>query len=291
MRTLDYLLDPVLGPLYWPGVLAGLAIAVLCGALSGLVVVKRLAFIGQGISHAAFGGIGLAAILGLTARLTADGLADAPLGGVPQFLVVASFCLASGLLVGVLADRGATREDTAIGIVLVASMALGAILLSWAGTGLAWESFLFGTLYNVPLGEAVVAMLMAPALLAVLWAIRRPLVFWAFDEPVAATLGVRTGTMKMTLLVLLALATVVAMRLAGVVLATAMLVLPGAVALRLSSRMWAVLGVSVGVGLLGVLAGVVLSFELDLAPGPAIVAVLATLFAGVRLLGPRQDRG
>jgi zinc transport system permease protein len=290
MKTLEYLFDPVLGPLYWPGVLAGLAIAIVCGALSGLVVVKRLAFIGQGISHAAFGGIGLAAILGLTARLTREGLVDAPAGGIPQLIVVAAFCVGSGLLVGAVADRRATREDTAIGIVLVASMAIGAILLSWAGTGLAWESFLFGTLYNVPLGEAVAALALAPAMLLVLWAIRRPLLFWAFDEPVAATLGIPARAMKLALLVLLALATVVAMRLAGVVLATAMLVLPGAVALRLSRRLWTVVALSLTTGLVGVAAGVIASFEMDVAPGPAIVTVLALAFAAVRALTSSADR-
>jgi ABC-type Mn2+/Zn2+ transport system permease subunit len=86
------------------------------------------------------------------------------------------------------------------------------------------------------------------------------------------------------------LATVVAMRLAGVVLATAMLVLPGAIAMRMSRRLWVVFGLSIAGGLAGVAAGVVASFELDVAPGPAIVAVLALLFAGVRALTSRTQR-
>src|SRR6185436_17351355 len=118
--------------LYWPGVIAGLAMALMCSVLSVLVVLKRLAFIGQGISHAAFGGIGLAAVLGLTAAV---GKA-APMHGVPQFAIVLVFCLGAALLIGLISQRGngeaGTHADTAIGIVLVGSMALGAILLKAA---------------------------------------------------------------------------------------------------------------------------------------------------------------
>ena len=64
MKTIEYLFGPN-SSLFWPGVIAGLAMAMMCSVLSVLVVLKRLAFIGQGISHAAFGGIGLAAVLGL----------------------------------------------------------------------------------------------------------------------------------------------------------------------------------------------------------------------------------
>src|SRR5258706_231977 len=96
MKTIQYLTDPLYASLYWPGVIAGLAMAIICALLSVLVVLKRLAFIGQGISHAAFGGIGLAAIMGLTAAVGKD----APMHGVPQFGIVLLFCLGAALLIG-----------------------------------------------------------------------------------------------------------------------------------------------------------------------------------------------
>jgi zinc transport system permease protein len=87
------------------------------------------------------------------------------------------------------------------------------------------------------------------------------------------------------LLVLLALAIVVTMRLAGVVLATALLVLPGATALRCSARLWPVVGLAVAAGLAGAVGGIVASFELDWPPGPSIVLVQVGLFGAVRVGG------
>jgi ABC-type Mn2+/Zn2+ transport system permease subunit len=279
MKTIEYLRDPILMPLFLPGILTALAMALMCSCLGVLVVLKRLSFIGQGISHAAFGGMGIAAILGLTASgASATG----------QFAVVVSFCLASALVIARLSNRGSTSADTAIGIVLVASMCLGAILLhvstqrGGASQGAGWESILFGSIYGVTDSQAALAMGVTAAVMLALWWFRRGVVFWAFDEQAAPAFGVRTGAMRLVLLVLLCLAIVTSMKVAGVVLATAMLVLPAATALCLSLRFWRVLSLSVLAGVVGTAAGVVASMELDWPPGPSVVAVLTLLFAMAR---------
>ncbi len=277
-RTIHYLTDPSLAPIFWPGVIVGLGVAVMCSVLSVFVVLKRMSFIGQGISHAAFGGIGIAVALGLAA-------------GVPQLGVVAAFCLASAWAVAWLSERRTTAADTAIGIVLVASMALGAILLSVTfGSARAGapprnlESILFGSITEVTWVDARLAWAVAAAIVIAVWAARRPLVFWAFDEPAAEAFGVPCGRVRLLLMLLLTLAIVASMQLAGVVLATALLVLPGATALHLSDRLRRVLGLALGAGLLGVLGGLVLSFEAGWPTGPGIVAVLTGLYAASRLV-------
>lgn len=285
MKTFEYLSDPLMSSLFWPGVLAGIAIAILSAGLSVFVVVKRLSFIGQGISHAAFGGVGLAAILGLTATA----MMPAPMHGIPQFLIVTGFCLAAGLAVGLIADKETAREDAAIGIILVASMAIGAVLLHKAKTGLEWESFLFGTLYNVPTVDAIVAWVLAGVVMLTLWLTRRSLVFWAFDEQASPAFGVSPHGMKLVLLTLLAISTVAAMKLAGVVLATAILVLPGAIALQLSRKFVLVFVLSFVAAIAGVVFGIVASFEFDTSPGPAIVVVLTLMFLGAK--GVKVFRG
>lgn len=279
-NTIEYLTDPVRSKLYLPSVVAGLGVALLGSVLSVLVTLKRLAFVGQGVSHAGFGGIGLAAALGFAAT----SLSPAPHGGVPQFLVVFGFCLVASLLIGWMAHAkgGATRDvepDTAIGIVLVASMALGALLMKHAGGTLASESYLFGSILGVTYTDAAIAWGVALLVLGSIWLMRRRLLFWAFDEQSSAAFGVSGAPIGIMLFVLLALATVTAMRLVGVVLATAMLVLPGAIAIRLSRRWGVVLGLSVLIALAGVVGGLLLSFERDWLPGPSIVLVLSTLFA------------
>ncbi|XVJ59923.1 MAG: metal ABC transporter permease [Tepidisphaera sp.] len=290
MRTLEFLRD--YPSVFWPPVLGAVCLALLCAWLSVLVVLKRLAFIGQGISHAGFGGIGLAAVLGLASTAAAS----TPMGAVAQFGVVLAFCVAASLLVGFLSTPegssrrggaagggGGTHEDTAIGIVLVASMALGSILVRRFAPTFRWEDFLFGYLMNTGWADAMVAAGVTALTLASLWWARRPITFWAFDEPAAEAFGVRSRWVRIIIMTMLALATVTAMRLAGVVLASALLILPGAIALKLSVRSGAVLIISLIAALAGVLGGIVLGFELSWPPGPSIVAVLTALFAAASL--------
>ncbi len=270
MRTLDYLFGEG-GSLFLPGVVAAFAIAIQCAALSVLVVVKRLAFIGQGVSHAAFGGVGLAAFLGMTSSAT--------------FALTAAFCIASAVAIGRLSRSRETRADTVIGVFLVASMALGALLLALrarnpsAGPPPSWEGLLFGSISVVSWTDAIVAWMLAIGTVTVLWCTRRRTLFWAFDEPGASASGVNTAAVRTFALVLLAIAIVTAMKLAGVILATALLVLPGAVALRLSHRLAPVFVISTVVAIAGIAGGLVLSFESDLPPGASIVTVLTLAYA------------
>lgn len=273
LRTIDYLMSDELAALYWPGVLTGLLIALMCARLSVLVVLKRMSFIGQGISHAAFGGIGLAAVAGVLGKVTVG-------ASVGQFFFVLGTCLAAALLMAWISRRGDTESDTAIGIVLVGAMALGAVLLRVSKDPVQWESFLFGDMLSVGWGDFALAGVITTIVFTSLWWWRRPLLFQAFDEPSATAWGVNVRGMQFLLMLLLALVTVTAMKLAGVVLATAMLVLPGATALKLASTWTRVAWVGIGIALFGVVAGVVLSFEADWPPGPAIVLVLTASFAG-----------
>jgi ABC-type Mn2+/Zn2+ transport system permease subunit len=270
-------------PLYLPGLVAGVAIAIMCALLSPLVVLKRMAFVGQGISHAAFGGIGVAALL------AAWGGAGAFAGtGAGRFLVVLAFCLAAAFTIAALTQRGGTQADTAIGIVLVGAMALGVILLNVVQLfppdrrppGLAWESILFGSIFDVGWAEAWMAWGVAAALVGATWWARRNLMFWDFDEAASPAFGVPAGSMKYLLIILLTVAIVTSMRLVGVVLATALLVLPGAAALRVSDRLSRVLGISLVCAIVGVVGGLLASLAIgSIPPGATIVMVLVGLFA------------
>lgn len=288
MNTWRYLSDPALAQFYWPGIVTGLAIAVMCASLSVLVVLKRLAFVGQGISHAAFGGVGLAAVL---ARLASDGL-SMPV----QFGIIFVFCLGAALVISWLSARGSMRgqglePDTAIGIILVSSMALGAVLIQRARSTQQWESFLFGSIYGVDWPDAQIAWAMTVVVLLALFFARRKLLFWAFDEPAAAAWGVSGRWMGVLLMTLLALATVTAMKLAGVVLATAMLVLPGTIALKLGRSLGLVTLLSLIAAVVGVVGGLVASFEFDLLTGPSVVLVLTGMFAAASALAWARRRG
>ena len=290
MRSFQYLTDTDLAWIYWPPLVAGLAIALACAVLSVFVVGKKLAFVGQGVSHAAFGGVGVAM---LAVALAGVGAGTAA-GSLLIQTVVLVFSIGAAVLIAQLSRRGTGVEaDTAIGIVLVASMAIGFLLHAEAaevaasnglerGPGI--ESVLFGSIIGVGWWGAGVAWAVALLVAAVVGLMRRQLVFWAFDEPVAPAFGVPAGAVRIVVLVLVALAIVSTMRLAGVVLTTAMLVLPGATALQLSDRLRSVLCLSMIAGVASVGIGVLASMELDAQVGPVIVLVLCGLFGMARLL-------
>lgn len=251
-------------------ILTGAIIAIQCALLSVLVVLKRMAFIGQGISHAALAGVGVAAILGIT---------QGPL----YFAIVGAACLLAALFIGWLSDRKATTSDTAIGIVLVASMSLGVVLLQLAGheneSGEEWEELLFGSLTDVGALDTIIAG--ALLLITIVLALRygRAILFWAFDERAACAFGAPTSAARIGLMIALAATIVASMKLVGVILATALLVLPGACALRLSSRLPIVLVVSIITALTALAAGLTAAALLSIPVGGSIVLALVLCYA------------
>ncbi len=282
MQSLDYLVNYAV---FRQAFITGLAIAVVCSLLSVLVVFKRMAFIGQGISHAGFGGVGLAILVGVVATRAQD-------------LLVLAFCVGTGVMIGVLSRRRQLETDTAIGIMLAGAMALGVLLAdvsvmlqehAWYRRifGLAearpsFETLLFGSLTNVSAADMYTAIALAAAVVLVMALLAKEMIFFAFDETAARVSGVPTGMIYYLLLVLLSVAIVMSIRLVGIVLVSALLVIPGATAALLSQRLGQVIAASLAVGLIGTLGGLVLSLEVGhLSSGPCIVLVLCGIFAAV----------
>lgn len=280
-------------PLFRNALLAGVAVGTICSLLSVIVVLKRMAFIGEGIAHAGFGGMGTALFLGLT---------TGGMGGAWKAdLVVLAFCLATALAIGVLSRRRHVEADSAIGILLVAAMAWGVLLtdLHRSLRHTEWyvkmfgntrpppniESLLFGSLLNVGPYDVWLAIGAAAVVLLVFAALFKEIIFYAFQETVSQVFGVRVAFIHYLMLTLLSVTIVLTVRLAGIVLVTALLVIPGATANLLSRRLSRVLLVSWLVGMTGVVGGLILSMEAgNLSTGPCIVAVLCVVFALAYLL-------
>ena len=287
MNTITYMTE--LGDLYWPSVIAALAIATIGGIVSVFVVLKRLAFVGQGVSHAAFGGVGLALAL------------SAMIGVAFSQALIAAIVLGFSVIAALVIERlGRTRPgreshartDSAIGIVLAASMGLGFILYGYATRHAPpsapipdLESVLFGDILGVRWTNAIVSIGVLAIVSIGVWWIRRALIMWSFDEQAARVMGVRTERIASVFMVLLAIGVVSAVQLAGIVLATAVFVLPGASALRVSHKLTPVFVLSITISIVGTLLGIVLGFELDWAIGPSIVCVQCVLYALCRAFG------
>lgn len=275
-------------PIFRDPLIAGIALAAACSLFSVLIVVKRLSFIGQGITHAGFGGVGLAAFLALS--------------GFARDAVVFGFCLLTGFAIGYLSRTRRLKSDTAIGIMLVATMGLGFLLdqarlyitAPWYASLIGtrpllptnWHGLLFGSISFVRAPEMWFCIVCALAVIAILASLFKEIVFYAFDETVCKVYGVPATAMHYLTLGLLAALIVVAMKLVGLLLVTGFLIVPGATALMLSRRLSSVLMISVIVGEIGMVGGYVLSITVlgaNLSPGPLIVLVLAAQF-GVAFL-------
>jgi len=251
----------------------GVLIAVVCSLLSFFVVVRRLAFVGMGISHAAFGGVGL----GLAA-------------GIDPVLTAGFFCAALSLGIGWFSRRGRVHEDTAIGILFAAAMALGVLLVRLAKAyNLDLMSYLFGSILALGWGDVATIAAVAVLVSAFVLLFFKELIFVSFDEETATASGLPVRSVYYGLLLAMAVTIVVSIKLVGIVLVSALLVIPGAAGMQLARNYRGVLAVSLTVGTGCVVAGLYLSFWLDVASGAAIVLTLFAAFLLCMLLSPRRS--
>lgn len=260
-------------PFFQRALLAGAVAAVLCGALSFFVVLRRLAYVGSGISHAAFGGVALAALAGLP-----------PLAGglVAAILVALATARAS--------DSGLATEDSAVGVFTVAAMAAGVVAIGFLKTNVDLFGLMFGNILTVAPVDLAVLAVTAVAVLAALAARFRPLLLASIDEDGARAAGVDVRAMRLLLLVLIGVSIVAALKVVGLLLVSALLVLPGASARPLSARWPAFLLGSIGAALLMVVGGLLASVALNVASGAAIILLGCLLFV-VALLAGRRTSG
>ena len=253
------------------------AMGAACAALSVFVVLRRWAFIGEGIAHAGFGGAGTAWVLSL--------FAAAFLHPVAVYAVAIAFCFAVAMGIAIVTRRQQVHTDTAIGIFLVASLAWGFVaygIYRHVRQGLdpiAWGDYLLGQMTLLTPQFAVAAVCMSLLVLVTLTALNKEIIAYCFDPALAEVSGVRVGFVHYLLILLVTLMIVVGMRLMGSLLITALLVLPGATALLLARRFAAVMACSIGVGLIGALAGPLINNHWRFIPeGPAIVLALVAQF-------------
>jgi zinc transport system permease protein len=241
---------------------AGLLLSALCGVLSVFVILRRLAFIGVGISHSAFGGVALGFLLGVDPLWT----------GIAFSVVVA-------LLIEWARERGRIEEDAAIGIFFAASMALGVVFLHLSRTyNVDVFSFLFGNILAI--GERQVWEIggVSAAVLALLAGCFKELVFISFDEEMAWVSGVPVAALRRLFLVIMALVVIVAMYLVGIILVSALLVIPGAVARNLAGHIRTMMGVAVAAAAGATSGGLFLSYGLDWPSGATVVLLLSGIF-------------
>ncbi|MBX7246999.1 MAG: metal ABC transporter permease [Candidatus Sumerlaeaceae bacterium] len=250
-------------------VLGGLIVSVVCSLLSVYVVLRKMAFIGQGISHSAFGGVALGALL-----FAGTAAADAKI-----FATALVFCLAVAFLIAATTQHSRVSEDSAIGIFFVVSMALGVIFFKMAkGYNQDVFSFLFGSIVALTRGELVAMAIMALCICVPLLLLQKELLYYTFDEDMAGVSGIPVRFLHYFLLGVLSVTIVLSVRMVGIVLISAFLILPGATANLLATRFNRMVVLSVLCGVVTTMGGLALSWTTDWPTGAAIVIVQFALF-------------
>ncbi len=244
--------------------LMSLVIVSVVGSIVGTFVVhKGLAASGSGLAHATLAGVAIAFVNGLNVALGA--------------LVAA---VATGIGIGYVRSNSRVSYDTAIAIFFVSAFSLGILIISRRSSYTPdLISFVFGDILGVSQADLVGELLLAVVVVAFVLAFYREMVMVAYDPAMAAAAGVRAWFFEYALLVLIALAVVVALQAIGIVLVSAMLIIPPATASLLARRIPQIIALSfvlsVGASLLGLYA----SFHADVAASPAIVMAATAAFA------------
>lgn len=249
--------------------LATLMVASLCSLVGFFVVLKRLSFVSVGLSHAAFGGVALGLLLGTDPMLTAG-----------------AFAVAMAIIIGAVSRGTRLSEDTIIGVFFSCSMALGVVLIGVCqGYQADLFGYLFGNVLAVTPGDLRAVAVVGGGVTVYLALFFKETLAIAFDEEMARVQGLPVSLMYHGLLVCVAATVMVCVRVVGIVLASALLVIPAATGLVCASDYRWVLAISLSTGILSGLLGLGLSYCLDLASGASIVLCAGAVFLLVHARG------
>ena len=274
--SLTDMLDLILGPMTYGfmqrGLVAAVLVGIVCAVMGAFVVLRGLAFIGDAVSHAAF-----------------PGLVIAYLAGIPLYIGAAIAAVGTALAIGVVARRGALRFDTAVGVLFAGMFALGILLFS---TIQGYVADLFGYLLGNVLGITFVDILQIAFLggivLVIVAILRKELLYASFDPAGAAASGLPVVTLDYLLLGLIGVTIVVSIQAVGIIMVVAMLVTPAATGQLLVSQFWDLVKVAIAVATVAAVAGLYLSFYLNVASGASIVLIETMLFGLALLLSPKS---
>lgn len=232
---------------------------ILCGIAGTYVVCRRMVFLSGGITHASFGGLGIAFYLGTN-----------PIAGAMLFAV------ASSLGIEWASSKGKIREDSAIGIMWGFGMAVGALFMSLRPgyTSGDLSSYLFGSIITVTDADVAALSILTAAILlgTAIWL--RPIMYVAFDREFAGSQGVHTKVVSYTMAAILAVAIVMSIRIMGIVLLISLLTMPVAI-VNLFSKSYARITLwSAVTAAVASVAGVAASYHLEVPSGAAIIFIL-----------------
>jgi zinc transport system permease protein len=244
------------------GLIAGSFIALLCASLGVLLVLRRLSLIGDGLAHVTFGSVAL----GLFLRVS------------PLYVSI-PVVMASALGILKLTEKARVYGDAAIGMVSAIGIAAGILIANLAGGfNIDLFSYLFGNILAISTADVFVSIALALVVLGVIILFYHELFSVSFDEEFAETTGIDTEKINVMLVLLTAVTVVLAMKVVGIMLTSALLIIPAITAFQIARGFKNSMIVASIVAMLSVVAGISLSFFLNLPTGSTIVVMNFAFF-------------
>lgn len=262
--------DPLAFEFFQRALLASVMAGVVCAVIGSYVVLKGLAFIGDGVAHAAFPGVVIAYMFSASYVVG---------GGIAAFV--------TAIAIGWIGRRAHLRTDTAIGVVFAGAFALGVFLYS-SIHGYVGDlfGFLVGNVLGIGADDLLGLVVLGLVVLGVVLLLWKEFLYSTFDPLGAAASGLPVAALEYLFLGLVALTIVISLKAVGIILVVAMLVTPAATAQMLTVRFARLVWLAVFLGAASSVVGLYLSYWFDVASGATIVLVQSVVFIVVLFLRP-----
>ncbi len=271
MYLVDLFVDPFQYAFIRRALLVTVVASVVCAVLSCWLVLIGWSLMGDAVSHAVLPGVALSYLL-----------------GAPFAIGALLFALVAVGAIGIVRNTTAVKEDAAIGVVFTTLFAFGVVLISKFPSQIDLNHILFGNLLGVSEGDMWQVIVLGGLALVIMIVKRRDFTLFAFDRTQARAVGISPTVLSGLMLTLLALTTVVALQAVGVILVVAMLITPGATAYLLTQRFGRMLVLAPAIGIGCAVAGIYVSFYLDVSSGGTVVLAQGMVFTLAYLFSPGQ---
>ena len=265
---MDFLIDIFEYRYLTNAIIACILSGITCGIIGTYIVARRMVFLCGGITHASFGGLGIAFYLGIN-----------PIFGATAFAII------SALGIEYAANKSKIREDSAIGLMWGVGMALGAFFMSLRPgyTSGDLSSFLFGNIISVTNSDVIALSILTVLLTigAIIWL--KPIMYVAFDRDFAQSTGIKTALVGYIISVVTAVTIVLSIRVMGIVLLVSLMTMPVVIANSFTKQYSKIATYASIIAAIGALAGVILSYYFEVPSGPAIIFVLTLILTLTKL--------
>ena len=248
--------------------IAGIAVGLICSFMGTFLVLRRYSLFGDGIAHVAFGGISVGLFLGVFPFWTA--------------FIVSIF---GGLGLQKLRQSTKISGDSAVAVVLVSGLAVGVILVSASG-GFSVDlfSFLFGSILLISNEDTIMILGISAGIIATLTIMQKQFLHLTFNEEQAKLVGLRTTLLNYAFVVLASITVVTSMRLVGVLLISALIVIPNISAMMFGKGFKKTVIISMSISVISVVSGILVSYFLNVAPSGTIVVIAVGILVGTLIL-------